>query len=99
MSSLKKDEDLLSRAKSWAFRTNSVIAYPVVKKGNDTYSTTRTNESGKKRSISKQKVFIEVKIGNSTHLGKHLYDQESQLTDKINEIYLHYYLKSHPYED
>ena len=75
----------LDKAKSWAFKTGSVIVYPVV--SNETYKTkNRLNKT-----ITMYKCRLVVRIGNSEHKGKLQYKQGQEMTDKANEIYLHYY--------
>tara|TARA_R110000822_G_scaffold96930_4_gene220363 strand:- start:75 stop:335 length:261 start_codon:yes stop_codon:yes gene_type:complete len=79
----------LDKAKSWAINGKHVIVYP----------TCIANEYHKyKNSIGKtiklNTVRITIEIGNAKHNGKETYKQNSQaLTDKINEIYMHYYNK------
>lgn len=75
------------KAMSWALRTHSVLVYPVL--GNETYKT----KNNLNKSITKYKCRLVVRIGNSEHKGKGQYKQEKEMTDKIYEIYLHYYNK------
>lgn len=88
---------LIEKAKSWAFTTNSLRVYPqtVI----DTYTYTYRSKDGKRRSKQKHYVQLIIETGNSRHVGKHQYEQEAQMTDKINEIYVHYYKQANPYED
>ena len=75
------------KAMSWALRTHALTVYPVL--SNETYKTkNRLNKT-----ITKYKCRLIVRIGNSEHKGKEQYKQDSEMTDKIYEIYLHYYNK------
>ena len=75
------------KAMSWALRTNALTVYPVV--SNQTYKTkNRLNKT-----ITKYKCRLVVRIGNAEHKGKEQYKQGQEMTDKIYEIYLHYYNK------
>ena len=94
MEGLQYSQELIDKAKSWALRTQEVIVYPIPSTSQYGYNKM---VNGKRKKISKAKVNIGIRIGNAVHVGKHLYEQEQQLTDKVNEIYAHYYLKAHPY--
>ena len=94
MEELKYSQELIDKAKSWCLNTEEVIVYPIP--STSSYGYTKI-VNGKRKKISKAKVNIAIRVGNSIHVGKHLYEQEEQLTDKVNEIYVHYYLKAHPY--
>jgi hypothetical protein len=85
------------KAKSWAFSTGALRVYPqcVI----DTYTYSYTNKEGKRRVKQKHYVQLVIEMGNSRHVGKHQYEQEQQMTDKVSEIYVHYYLKAHPNEN
>jgi len=75
------------KAMSWALRTHALTVYPVL--SNQTYKTkNRLNKT-----ITKYKCRLVVRIGNSEHKGKEQYKQDIEMTDKIYEIYLHYYNK------
>lgn len=75
------------KAMSWALRTHALIVYPVL--SNETYKTkNRLNKT-----ITKYKCRLVVRIGNSEHKGKEQYKQDIEMTNKIYEIYLHYYNK------
>lgn len=87
----------LDKAKSWAFSTGALRVYPqtVI----DTYTYSYVTKDGRRRTKQKHYVQLIIETGNSRHVGKHQYEQEQQMTDKINEIYIHYYKQAHPYED
>lgn len=87
------DTTLVNKAKSWAFTTGALRVYPQCVL--ETYTHSYTTKDGKKRTKQKHYVQLVVETGNSRHVGKHQYEQEKQMTDKINEIYVHYYLKAH----
>lgn len=85
------------KAKSWALESGAVKVFPQCVL--ETYTYTYMSKEGKKRSKQKHYVQLVIETGNSRHVGKHKYEQEQQMTDKVNEIYVHYYLKANPYED
>ena len=75
------------KAMSWALRTHALTVHPVL--SNQTYKTkNRLNKT-----ITKYKCRLIVRIGNSEHKGKEQYKQDIEMTNKIYEIYLHYYNK------
>lgn len=75
-----------TRARLWAHKTQSVIIYPVIEKTAPTYSYRRGN-----RKVVLQKAKIAIRVGNGVTLGKGYYEQNEELTDKINELYIYYY--------
>ena len=85
------------KAKSWAISTGALRVYPQTVL--DTYTYSYRTKDGKRRSKQKHYVQLIIETGNSRHVGKHQYEQEAQMTNKINEIYIHYYTQAHPYED
>ena len=89
-------EDLERRAMSWALKSESVKVYPVL--SNETYEVRMSKGGGKPKKHTFRKVNLVVQIGNGHHKGKFAYTQDEQMTEKINEIYLHYYLKSEEYK-
>lgn len=91
------DTTLVNKAKSWAFTTGALRVYPQCVL--ETYTHSYVTKDGKRRTKQKHYVQLVIETGNSRHVGKHQYEQEQQMTDKINEIYVHYYLKAHPYEN
>ena len=72
-------------AKSWAFNEKELKVYPEVVR--ETYKS--TDSRGKKTTLNKVKLIVQ--IGNSKHVGTQLYKQDLEMTDKANEIYIHYY--------
>lgn len=72
-------------AKSWAFNEKELKVYPEVVR--ETYKT--TDSKGKKITLNKVKLIVQ--IGNSKHVGTQLYKQGLEMTNKANEIYIHYY--------
>ena len=85
------------KAKSWALRTGALRVYPQTVL--ETYGCQVRGNDGKYRKGSKHYVELVIETGNSRHVGKHRYEQGQQMTDKINEIYIHYYKQAHPYEN
>jgi len=81
-------DELATKAMSWALRTKSLRVYPVPTK--EMY-TTKVGRST--RTIPKVQLCIE--MGNAKHMGKEIYQQDEAMTDKINQIYIHYYNKAH----
>ena len=76
------------KARLWAWREEHLKVYP--QPTSQTYNT--KSSTGKK--VSLHYVNIVLEIGNAKHVGKESYKQNSdELTDKTNEIYLHYYNK------
>ena len=91
------ENTLVNKAKAWAFNTGALRVYPQCVL--DSYAYTYVTKDGKKRTKRKHYVQLVIETGNSRHVGKHHYEQEQQMTEKINEIYVHYYLKAHPNEN
>ena len=75
-------------AMSWALNGNHLKVYPVRTK--DFYNV-MVNTEGKARKTSKCYVKLCIEIGNGKHIGKEQYKQELEMTNKIIEIYTHYY--------
>ena len=75
-------------AMSWAFNGNHLKVYPVRTKEHYNVMVTAI---GKPRKASKCYVKLCIEIGNAKHVGKELYKQEVEMTNKITEIYKHYY--------
>ena len=75
-------------AMSWALNGNHLKVYPVRTK--EHYNVMVASE-GKARKTSKCYVKLCIEIGNGKHIGKDLYKQEVEMTNKITEIYKHYY--------
>lgn len=76
---------------SWAVGTESVKVIPHVT--NEFYK----QKKGKK-TITIPKVKLIVLIGNATHQGEYLYKQNREMSNKIDEIYLHYFRISEDYK-
>ena len=89
--------NIQDKAKSWAIGTGALRVYPQTVL--DTYGCQVKGNDGKYRRGSKHYVELVIETGNSRHVGKHRYEQEQQMTEKINEIYIHYYKQAHPYEN
>jgi inosine-uridine nucleoside N-ribohydrolase len=79
------------RARLWAFKTESVIIYPLVIWDAPTYSYAIGN-----RKVVLQKANIVIKVGNGETIGKSFYKQNSELENKINELYIYYYDRANP---
>ena len=79
--------ELGRKAMSWALRTNSLLVYPEA--SNETYKTTNRRN----KAITVRKCRLVIRIGNAEHKGKEQYRQTQEMTDKIEEIYIHYYNK------
>ena len=79
------------RARLWAFKTESVIIYPLVIKDAPTYSYTVGNKK-----VVLQKAKIVIKVGNGETVGESFYKQDSELENKINELYIYYYDRANP---
>jgi len=73
---------------SWALRTHSVIVYPIIDR--ETYKA--KSRCGKYTNTI-NKVRLVVRVGNAEHKGTNLYRQDMEMTNKIQEIYEHYYNK------
>ena len=73
---------------SWALAGEHLKVYPVRTKE---FYKVNVNTNGKIRKVSKCYVKLCIEIGNGKHVGKELYEQEAQMTNKITEIYNHYY--------
>jgi len=79
--------ELGQKAMSWALRTDSLLVYP--EPSNETYKTTNRRN----KAITVRKCRLVIRIGNAEHKGKEQYRQGSEMTNKIEEIYIHYYNK------
>lgn len=76
---------------SWAVSTEHVKVIPHVVA--EAYKIKRN-----KKTVTIPKVKLIVLIGNSRHIGEHLYKQDREMSNKIDEIYLHYFRKSEYYK-
>ena len=87
-------DELATKAMSWALRTNALKVYPIVT--NEIY-TIRTTLGKSKTKVNKSMNMVKlcIEIGNAKHMGTELYQQDESMTNKINEIYIHYYNKAH----
>ena len=73
-------------AESWCLK-NHIRVYPQVA------STVYVQDVGRgKRNVYHVRLVLE--INNARHVGTELYQQNLQMTEKIKEIYWHYYNKS-----
>ena len=80
-------EEQLREAESWALK-NHIRVYPKV-----TASTYEIRGArGKKKTL--YYVNLVLQINNALHVGKELYKQDEEMTNKQLEIYWHYYNKS-----
>ena len=79
--------ELGRKAMSWALNTDSLLVYPVT--SNETYKT----KSRRNKSITCRTCRLVIRIGNAEHKGKEQYRQDMEMTNKIEEIYIHYYNK------
>jgi len=75
-------------AMSWALNGNHLRVYAV--RTREFYNVMVT-ANGKARKTSKCYVKLCIEIGNAKHVGKETYKQELETTNKILEIYNHYY--------
>lgn len=86
-------EQLAMKAMSWALKGNHLKVYPIIDK--ETYTIGGTvGKSKTKRQVLKHMVRLVIEIGNAQHVGDQLYRQDEEMTNKMNEIYIHYYLKA-----
>jgi hypothetical protein len=76
-------------AMSWALAGSHLRVYPVVQK--NTYNANKSVTGGKPRSVQVNYVKLCIEIGNAKHIGKEIYKQDESMTNKIMEIYCHYY--------
>ena len=73
------------KAMSWALNGEHLKVIPVVQIG----SAYKTKIKGK--TVTLNKVKLQIEIGNGLHLGTGEYKQDKEMSDKIEEIYLYYY--------
>jgi len=76
------------KAMSWALNGEHLKVYPVRTK--EHYNATVV-AGGKPKKVSLCYVKLCIEIGNGRHVGKDTYKQDLQMTNKILEIYTHYY--------
>ena len=75
-------------AMSWALNGEHLKVYPVRTKE---FYNEMVTAIGKPRKTSKCYVKLCIEIGNGRHVGKDTYKQNAEMTNKILEIYTHYY--------
>lgn len=81
---LDADIDQIEKAKSWCFK-NHIKVVPVLAETSYQIRGAR----GKKKDLRHVRVVID--LNDAQHVGKEVYEQGQEFTDKANEIYLHYY--------
>lgn len=74
----------IEAAKSWCFR-NHIKVVPVLAE------TSYQIRGPRGKKINKRHVRLVIDLNDAQHVGKEVYTQEQEMTDKMNEIYLHYY--------
>lgn len=79
------------RARLWAFKTESVIIYPIVVLGAPTYSYNKGNKK-----VVLQKVKVAIQVGNGVTVGEKFYQQDTELEYIINQLYIYYYDRANP---
>tara|TARA_R110000772_G_scaffold209796_1_gene320330 strand:+ start:621 stop:926 length:306 start_codon:yes stop_codon:yes gene_type:complete len=79
------------QAWSWALSEGNLKVVP------ELTATAYKIKRGKK-TIGLLKVKLVIHINNSKHVGKELYKQDREMSNKIDEIYLHYFRKSEAYK-
>lgn len=81
---LDADIDQIEKAKSWCFK-NHIKVVPVLAE------TSYQIRGARNKKIDLRHVRIVIDLNDAQHVGKEVYRQDQELTDKCNEIYLHYY--------
>lgn len=80
-------EDQYRDAESWCLK-NDIKVYPV------TTSSTYEIRGARNKKITLPLVRLVLQINNAKHTGKELYRQDEEMTNKMRDIYWHYYNKS-----
>lgn len=88
--------NLALKARSWALNGSHLRVFPQVT--TSTYSY-KSSVDGKPRTKTLNYVNLVIETGNARHVGTQEYKQDTEMTDGINKIYVHYYLKAHPNEN
>ena len=78
-----------SKAMSWALRGDHLKVYPITT--DKTYSVVKNPPGRKPYKATMNYVKLVIETGNAKHIGKDLYKQDSEMGDKISQIYIHYY--------
>lgn len=73
------------KAMAWALNGEHLKVTPIVQ----TNSAYKAKIKGK--TVTLNKVKLQIEIGNGLHLGTGEYKQDKEMSDKIEEIYLYYY--------
>lgn len=81
---LEADTEQIERAKSWCFK-NHIKVVPVLAE------TSYQIRGARNKKIDLRHVRIVIDLNDAQHVGKEVYRQDQEFTDKANEIYLHYY--------
>lgn len=89
--------NLILKARSWALNGSHLRVFPQLT--TNTYTYKGIGENGKPKSKTKSYVNLVIETGNARHVGTQEYKQDTEMTDGINKIYVHYYLKAHPNEN
>lgn len=87
-------DDQAARAMSWALKGNHLRVYPVITKEIYTIKAF-VGKSKTKRDKAMNMVRLCIEIGNAKHMGDQMYQQGEEMSNKIDEIYIHYYNKAH----
>ena len=73
------------KAMAWALNGEHLKVTPIVQ-ANSAYKA-----KIKGKTVTLNKVKLQIEIGNGLHLGTGEYKQDKEMSDKIEEIYLYYY--------
>ena len=84
-------EQEIRDAWTWALSTGHVKVTPVL-------TTSAYKYKKERKTVNVSKVKLVIHIGNAKHEGKELYKQNREMTNKIDEIYLHYFRQSEDYK-
>ena len=88
--------NLALKARSWALNGSHLRVFPQLT--TSTYSY-KSSVDGKPRTKTLNYVNLVIETGNARHVGTQEYKQDTEMTDGINKIYIHYYLKANPNEN
>lgn len=80
-----------TRARLWAFKTESVTIYPLIELDAPKYAYKRGNKK-----VVLQKVKVAIKVGNGITVGEKFYQQDAELENIINQLYIYYYDRANP---
>ncbi len=88
--------NIVLKARSWAMNGSHLRVFPQLT--TSTYSY-KSSVDGKPKTKTLNHVNLVIETGNARHVGTQEYKQDTEMTDGINKIYVHYYLKAHPNEN